>query len=493
MHSTATAAAAILAQNTIEVTDQGTHTFGAHTLRFGAGIRWEQDNDNLNGGTRPDFDFAGLWNLANDAPFFESQTVNAANGLQADTAAHFRSQTYYGFVQHDWKVTPTFTLNTGFRYEIQTPWLAKDAASFLPVPGTGPGGPVVGVALRPFKNLYNTDYGHYGPKVGFAWNPNYFDNKVVIRGGFAVAYNHLDLSLFENGSLGRHYARLVDQSYLAPNTYTANGVTTKTPAGTDFFAQTDSSQAYNSLNVRVLKQLRHGLQFDGTYTWSKAMDYADGSANQTNPANNRSEWGPSDFDVRHRFVGTVLYTTPQVHTGHHLINALVSGYQATSIVTLHTGFHWTPVVNNSFNAIPNAATVNPIRPIAYAPGADASSIRSSCSNSAFESGSNFPNRGTAGTQGGINYYSTAQPSTTVPYIPVVGRNSLTGPCYRDVDFSLAKQVSFEGLATRRTFGSRQTCTTPSTFCNSNRFPTKALGRTFRIGTSASRPGRILDA
>jgi len=553
--------AAILAQNTIEVTDQATHTFGAHTLRFGAGIRWEQDNDNLNGGTRPDFDFAGLWNLANDAPFFESQTVNAANGLQADTAAHFRSQTYYGFVQHDWKVTPTFTLNTGFRYEIQTPWhRAKDAASFLPVPGTGPGGPVVGVALRPFKNLYNTDYGHYGPKVGFAWNPNYFNNKVVIRGGFAVAYNHLDLSLFENivqngpgtfsfgvccatstldfstpydgglidyvhgtgnsntsypanpafatgvnaagfplqpaaqgggvasvglygvggkvrnpvsylytlgtetllagnltldvgyeGSLGRHYARLVNQNFLYPNTYTANGVTTKTPAGTDFFAQTDSSQAYNSLNVRVLKQLRHGLQFDGTYTWSKAMDnvtngdYADGSANQTNPANNRSEWGPSDFDVRHRFVGTVLYTTPQVHTGHHLINALVSGYQASSIVTLHTGFHWTPVVNNSFNAIPNAATVNPIRPIAYAPGADASSIRSSCSNSAFESGSNFPNRGTAGTQGGINYYSTAQPSATVPYIPVVGRNSLTGPCYRDVDFSLAKQVSFEGL------------------------------------------------
>ena len=28
---------------------------------------------------------------------------------------------------------------------------------------------------------------------------------------------------------------------------------------------------------------------------------------------------------------------------------------------------------------------------------------------------------------------------------MVGRNSLTGPCYRDIDLSLGKQVSFEGL------------------------------------------------
>ena len=33
----------------------------------------------------------------------------------------------------------------------------------------------------------------------------------------------------------------------------------------------------------------------------------------------------------------------------------------------------------------------------------------------------------------------------MPYIPIVGRNSQTGPCYRDVDFSLAKQVQFEGF------------------------------------------------
>ena len=261
----------------------------------------------------------------------------------------------------------------------------------------------------------------------------------------------LTLTVGYSGSLGRHYSRLVNQNFLYPNSVTSGAITTSTPAGTDFLAQTDSSQAYNALNVRVERRLRSGLEVYGSYTYSKAMDnitngdQSDGSANQTDPANNAAEWGRSDNDVRNRFVGTVVYTTPNVHTGHRLLNAVASGYQANSIVTLHSGFSWTPVVNNSFTAIPNSGVVSPVRPIAYAPGAGQSLIGTSCSNAAFKTGSNFPNRGANGSAGGTNYFSTAQASATVPYIPIIARNSLTGPCYRDIDFSLAKQVSVEGL------------------------------------------------
>jgi len=549
----------ILTQNTFEVTDQVTHIFGSHTLKFGGGYRWEQDNDNLVGGVRPDFDFAGLWNLANDAPFFESQTVNPATGLAPDTAFHYRSETAYAYVQHDWRVSPTFTFNAGFRYEVQTPWHRKDGApSYEPSPGTGPGGPLIGLTLQPVKNLYNTDYGHYAPKVAFTWSPANLNNRFVVRGGFSVAYNHLDLSLFENiiqngpgiaqfgvccgtssldfstpydgglidyvhgtgnnlfsfpanpafatgigpggfpfnigggappqvglygvggrirnpvsylytletetvlgwgttlsigydGSVGRHYARLVNQNFLYPTSYTAGGVTTNTPAGTDFLAQTDSGQNYNSLNVRVVKRLQHGLQFDGTYTYSKALDnvtngdQSDGSANQTDPANNAAEYAVSDNDVRNRFTGTILYTTPTIHTGHRILTQALSGYQASVLGTVHSGFSWTPVVSSNFTNIPDSASLNVIRPIAFAPGANANSFGRSCSNSAFETGSNFPNRGASGTAGGTNYFSTEQPSATVPYVPIIGRNSLAGPCYRDVDLSVAKQVQITGL------------------------------------------------
>jgi len=549
----------ILTQNTYEITDQVTHVFGSHTLKFGGGYRWEQDNDNLVGGVRPDFDFAGLWNLANDASFFESQTVNPATGLAPDTAFHYRSETFYTYIQHDWRVTPTFSFNAGFRYEIQTPWHRKAGApSYEPDPGTGPGGPLIGLTLQPVTNLYNTDYGHYAPKIAFAWSPATFNNKFVVRGGFATAYNHLDLSLFENiiqngpgiaqfgvccgtstldfstpndgglidyvhgsgnnlysfpanpafatgigpgnfpnnlgggappqvglygvgghirnpvsylytletqtlipwgmtfsvgydGSVGRHYSRLVNQDFLYPTSYTVGSNTTTTPAGTDFLAQTDSGQNYNSLNVRIVKRLQHGLQFDGTYTYAKAMDnvtngdQSDGSANQTDPANNNAEYGPSDNDVRNRFTGTILYTTPTIHTGHAILTQALSGYQASVLGTAHSGFYWTPVIGNNFTNIPDGAVVSPIRPIAFAPGVNANSFGRSCSNSAFETGSNFPNRGTGGTAGGTLYFSQAQPSATVPYVPIIGRNSLVGPCYRDVDISVAKQVQFSGL------------------------------------------------
>jgi hypothetical protein len=45
----------ILAQNTYEARDTVIQTIGAHTIRYGALIRWEQDNDNLSGQSRPDF------------------------------------------------------------------------------------------------------------------------------------------------------------------------------------------------------------------------------------------------------------------------------------------------------------------------------------------------------------------------------------------------------------------------------------------------------
>jgi hypothetical protein len=548
---------AILAQNTYEVGDQAIKTFGSHNIKFGAGYRWEQDNDNLLGGVRPDYAFAGLWNLANDAPLFESQTVNPATGQEPLTAAHFRSQTLYIYIQHDWKATPTLTFNTGFRYEIYTPWHRKAGApSYLPAPGPVAGSPLLNATLQPASNLYNTDYGHYAPKVGFAWNPDTFHNKFVVRGGFATAYNHLDLSLFENsvengpgvfqfgvccgtssmdfgtpfdggqilyvhgsgsnlnsfapnpafttgvaasgfpnqspgtnpaaieiygvganiknpisylysldtetllpggftatigysGSVGHHYARLVNQNFLYPTSGTVGSTTVSTLAAPEFLAQTDSGQSYNALNTRVQKKMSHGFQFDGTYTWSKAMDnitngdQSDGSANQTDPGNNRLEWGPSDNDARNRFTGVALYTTPKVSFHNKLIEEAANGWQATTIVTLLSGFHWTPTVNNGINLVPNSSTLSPIRPIAFVPGASASMIGQSCSNNALKSGSNFPNRGSGGTAGGIEYFSTAAPATPAQYIPIIGRNSMIGPCYRDVDITVAKQITFE--------------------------------------------------
>ena len=50
---------AIFAENTYEIRDMVTHSWGAHTLRLGGELRLEQDNDNLSGDARPVYEQHG--------------------------------------------------------------------------------------------------------------------------------------------------------------------------------------------------------------------------------------------------------------------------------------------------------------------------------------------------------------------------------------------------------------------------------------------------
>ena len=532
---------AVFAENTYGIKDQVTHTWGSHTLRIGGELRLEQDNDNLSGDARPVYAFAGLWNFANDAPIYEGIVANPSTGGPANTQRYLRSKNIAAYVQHDWKVTPTFTLNTGFRYEIFTPVTNK--GSNINIPMLGPAGSELsGLTLSQQQALYNTDYGHYAPKIGFAWVPNYYDGKVVLRGGAAVAYNHLDIALFSNqaldngpgianfglccgtsildfgtpraggqiqysvgtstapnsypanpalaigvnskgfpngggqielygttgkiknpvsylysletetqmpygivttvgyaGSIGRHYARLVNQNFLYNNN--------NSPTYAFYSAQTDSVQDYNALNVRVARAMQHGFHIEGNYTWSKAMDQvsngdgANSNANQTNPANNHTEYGPSDYDTRNRVTISGTWESPKVHSSNGFVKAAANGWQVNGIFTAHSGFPWTPVTYNlQTTGAQGAAVVGPTRPLGILYGNGF--IGNSCSNNAFKTGSNFPG-------GGAAHFNITKPvippGQNYVYTPGIGRNSFTGPCYRDLDISLAKQVSFEGM------------------------------------------------
>jgi hypothetical protein len=518
------------AENTYEVRDTVSHTFGSHVIRAGYEARFEQDNDNLYGYERPTYAFDGLWSFANDASVYEAIAANPATGGPANSQRYFRSQNYAAFAQHDWKVSPNLTVNTGLRWEEFTPLDNKGSAVNYPVLGP-PGAELAGMKLVPHNHLWGFQHNNWGPKVGFAWTPAALNNKVVVRGGYALAYNHLDIALFNNaledgpgiasfglccggptstagiqyalgtsnspasfpanpalketlnangfsgccvevygapyglkypssdlfsleiqrelgaattvtigyaGASGRHYARLVDQNFLYSQT--------NTPVFAAYFAQTDSVANYNAFNVQVRRPMRKNISYSFVYTYAKSMDqvsngdFADGAANQTNPANNASEYGPSDYDLKHRIVATGLYQTPNFHTHNAIMDALVNGFQVNATYTWHTGFPWTPITTN-LNTVPfqnGAATQNVVRPIGYNGQAG-----SSCSNSAFETGSNFSNRFNGTTNvGGANYFTTILPPTGV-YRPGIGRNSFRGPCYQDVDLSLAKEFAFD--------------------------------------------------
>lgn len=247
------------------------------------------------------------------------------------------------------------------------------------------------------------------------------------------------------GSSGFHFLRLVDQNFLYPQsngTCATGGACTpgvnQTPFNNAYVPTADVHTNYNAMNVHLEKRLQHGLNFSAVYTWSKSMDNASEEgpgflSNQTDPADPRAEYGPSDFDLRGRFslVGTWSLPNPK---GNGLIKNVIGNWQANGVFTMHTGFPWTPVIGVPSVALVNgASTIAPTRPTGYGPGSGAPAnvpALNGCSNGAFETGSNFP-------LGGANYFVYGTPGP-----PGVGRNSFNGPCYRDVDMSFAKQVTF---------------------------------------------------
>jgi hypothetical protein len=110
--------------------------------------------------------------------------------------------------------------------------------------------------------------------------------------------------------------------------------------------QTSYLANYNSMQASVTRHLRRGLQFQGSYTWSKTMDVTSGSSgNQvfelwllTNDQRNpRQSYGPTDFDRTHRFVFNFTYALPGVSNYSRLIRQITSNWQTSGILVFQSG------------------------------------------------------------------------------------------------------------------------------------------------------------
>jgi hypothetical protein len=195
----------IFADNTFEFRDTLRWVRGNMAWSFGGEWRKEQDNDNLSGGSRPLYTFAGLFNFANDTPLFYQINADPRTGGPAQSQRHFRTSDDAFFAQNDWKVRPNLTVNLGLRWEYFSPLSEKDGIMSNFVFGP-PGQELTGASLQVVKSLYPPDRNNFAPRLGFAYSPNwgerfgglFKENKMVLRGGFGIAYNRLPLLEFEN-------------------------------------------------------------------------------------------------------------------------------------------------------------------------------------------------------------------------------------------------------------------------------------------------------
>ncbi|HVF57268.1 MAG TPA: carboxypeptidase regulatory-like domain-containing protein [Pyrinomonadaceae bacterium] len=185
---------AIFAQNTFELRDTLRIVRGSHAISVGGQIRREQDNNNLNGGSRPLYSFSGLFNLANQTPIFYQINADPRTGGPANASRYYRTGDYAAFVQDDWKTRPNLTLNFGLRYEYFSPPTEKEGrlTNFV-FDNSAAGGRVVTT-----DRLFRGDKNNFGPRLGFAYSPKMFHDKAVLRGGFGITYNRIPNVLFQN-------------------------------------------------------------------------------------------------------------------------------------------------------------------------------------------------------------------------------------------------------------------------------------------------------
>jgi carboxypeptidase family protein len=137
----------------------------------------------------------------------------------------------------------------------------------------------------------------------------------------------------------------------------------------------EGTSSYSALQVDIRRRLSHGLSLRGAYTWSKALDDGD-SLNQTtagnapglasNPLNLGADRGLATYDVRNLAVINAIYELPfgrgQAFGNDWDVwkNGFASGWSAASIVTIQSGFPFTPQL--SYNPSNNGDTRNPVRP-----------------------------------------------------------------------------------------------------------------------------------
>ena len=124
--------------------------------------------------------------------------------------------------------------------------------------------------------------------------------------------------------------------------------------------QSTVKSEYNALVLQANRRFTDGLQFQMSYTFSKATDTNQNSATftQTNSPfdilDGSYDPGPTNFDRRHKFVASVVWA-PDFYKGStsSIGNYLLNGWSLAPIITLYSGSPYSATVsgtslNNSF-------------------------------------------------------------------------------------------------------------------------------------------------
>ncbi len=269
--------------------------WGRHTIKTGVDIRVHQRNNFQPGPISGQFEFTramtGNPQDTSGVTGFGLATFmlgavsrgNLNSALARADGFHY----YAAFVQDDFRMTPTLTLNLGLRYDVITaPTDRFDRYSnFNPTainPLTGTPGVLQYAGVDFGRQVSNTNYDNIGPRVGFAWDA-FGDARTVVRGGYGIFYYHSGVfefpdtqgfsvatpfqssqgAAFPGFQLSAGPPQVIQPSgnSLGPSSFLGNNVT--------YFEQTRPTPTTQQWNLTVQRELRGATLVEASYAGSR--------------------------------------------------------------------------------------------------------------------------------------------------------------------------------------------------------------------------------
>jgi hypothetical protein len=176
--------------NVYQFLNNSSFVHGNHLFKFGADVRFSQQNAFRDVESRGRLQFS---------PFFQL-TGNALGDLllgfplltsvaHVDNPQRIRTHSYNFFINDSYRVTPRLTINAGLRYEYNSPPVdADDRANIYDVATRS----LVQVGTNGVpRSGFEPDKNNFAPRVGFAWS---IGEQTVLRGGYGIYYDQSPLA-----------------------------------------------------------------------------------------------------------------------------------------------------------------------------------------------------------------------------------------------------------------------------------------------------------
>ncbi len=180
-----------------------------------------------------------------------------------------------------------------------------------------------------YSSVFNDNYYLPTPRL-YQWN---LDTGVELWRNAAFELQYL-------GSHGIHLDRSLYPNQPLPGPGAVNARRPLQNFGQIRQIQNDGLSTYHGLTAIFRQRVTHGLDMNLGYTWAHTMDTtpdSNGGGTAMTQYNLKLDYGNSDWDIRHRFVGTISYSFPEFNQFNYAVRSVIGGWQANTIITLQTG------------------------------------------------------------------------------------------------------------------------------------------------------------